>query len=107
VTTRISAGGALAAIYVAFFSTLFLQLGPGVVALSALPVVAMGALGGAVAGLIAGIVAFPLNALLLEVNGYPGWDALTSTGGLAASTVIGLAGLGAGALAGRRTTRRR
>jgi len=106
VTTRISAGGALAAIYVAFFSTLFLQLGPGVVALSALPVVGMCVLGGAVAGLIAGIVAFPLNALLLEVNGYPGWDALTSTGGLAVSIAIGLAGLGAGALAAGRIPRR-
>ncbi len=62
--------------------------GPGVLALTVIPVSAVGWRLGLRAGLAAGLAAIPLHTLLLSGAGHGGWDALARVGGLPGSLAI-------------------
>lgn len=80
------------ALYGAAFIPLSNALGPGVAALSALPVVVTGWALGLRMGIIGGILAFPLNTLLLNLTGDGGWDVVIQGGGGPGSLAIVLIG---------------
>ncbi|MFQ5854662.1 MAG: HD domain-containing phosphohydrolase [Anaerolineae bacterium] len=78
--------------YVLAFVLLYRAQGPEVTALCLLPVAVAGWLFGMRAGLLAGLLSFPLNTLLLDLVGEPGWDTMIRHGapGSAAAVLIGV-----------------
>jgi len=69
------------------------RIGPAAVALAALPVAVIGWTLGMWAGLLAGLLCFPLNLLLLNLTGQPGWAVLTTTsGGLIGNLILVMIG---------------
>jgi NtrC-family two-component system sensor histidine kinase KinB len=79
-------------VYAVTFIPFHRVLGPQVTALSILPVVAAGWYYGLQVGLLAGLLTFPLNTLLLNLAGEPGWAVLISTGGMPTYAVAVLIG---------------
>lgn len=67
--------------YAACFFVLHLLFGGAVSALIVLPVVLVGWLWGFRAGLLAGLLSLPLNTILLNIAGEPGWDIVFRIGG--------------------------
>ncbi len=84
-------------VYALAFIPLNRALGNGVAVLWALPAAGVGWCFGLWPGLVAGLLAFPLNTLLLNLAGLPGWDALIQAGSVPACTVAVMVG----ALVGR------
>ncbi|HEX5502215.1 MAG TPA: EAL domain-containing protein [Thermomicrobiales bacterium] len=66
--------------------------GGGAAALAALPVMVAAAAFGARAGLAAGLLALPLNTLLLNLAGHPGWLVVLHDGGGPGSAVLPVLG---------------
>jgi signal transduction histidine kinase len=79
-------------VYAVTFVPFHRVLGHEVTALSMLPVVAAGWYYGLRVGLLAGLLTFPLNTLLLNVAGEPGWGALILAGGMPTYAVAVLIG---------------
>ena len=84
-------------VYAVAFSPLFRAGGTGVLALALFPVVIEGWLFGAWGGLLAGVLIVPVNALLLQLVGEPGWAIVARSAGgegsalvIAVGAVIGL-----------------
>ena len=67
--------------YILVFVTLYSRMGPGLAALSGLPVIAAGWLLGLRAGLVAWFLFLPLNTLLFNLVGLSGWDTVFRNGG--------------------------
>ena len=80
------------------FAPLYHSMGPEVGALISLPVIAAGWSLGLRAGLVMAILAFPVNTLLLNSVGAPGWDAIVRVGGAPGMAVLLLIGAGVGLL---------
>jgi PAS domain S-box-containing protein len=95
---RISIALAAFTVYVLAFLPLSGLLGSSAAALAALPVLAAGWLLGTRGGLLAGVLTIPLNTLLLNLAGYPGWDVLVRQGGGPGTLALILIGLGVGRL---------
>ena len=74
------------------FVPLYNALGAGAAAISALPVAVTGWALGLRGGILAGVIAFPLNIMLLNLVGEPGWDAVIRTGGAAGTVVLVIIG---------------
>ncbi len=83
---------AASSIYGVAFIPLYTALGAGAAAISALPVAVTGWALGLRGGILAGVIAFPLNILLLNLVGEPGWDAVIRSGGAAGTVVLVLIG---------------
>jgi hypothetical protein len=64
--------------YLLGFAPLYSAWGAGVVALSALPIVAAGFLLGLLTGLIIWVLSLPVNALLWHLAGQPVWEMLSA-----------------------------
>jgi hypothetical protein len=79
-------------VYAVTFVPFHRVLGHEVTALSILPVVAAGWYYGLQVGLLAGLLTFPLNTLLLNLAGEPGWGVLILTGGIPTYAVAVLIG---------------
>jgi PAS domain S-box-containing protein len=95
------------AAYAAAFFLLRAPLGPAIGSLSLLPVLVAAYFFGARGGLLAGLLAFPLNTLLANLAGEPGWDALLRQGGGPGNLMLILAGGVAGWLSDTRRALRR
>jgi HD-GYP domain-containing protein (c-di-GMP phosphodiesterase class II) len=67
--------------YVVVFMALFPSFGPGLGPLATLPVVLAAWFWGLRAGLLAGVLCLPLNTILYNIVGLPGWDAVFQSGG--------------------------
>ncbi|NJD18468.1 MAG: PAS domain S-box protein [Gemmatimonadetes bacterium] len=85
------------AVYALAFTPLYRQGGTGVLGLALFPVVVLAWLFGVWGGLLAGVLSVPVNALLLNLVGEPGWAVVVRTAGgegsalvLAIGCVIGL-----------------
>ncbi|MBI5292730.1 MAG: PAS domain S-box protein [Chloroflexi bacterium] len=76
------------ALYALAFFALNPLMGPAVVSLALLPVVIAGRLQGMRGGLLAGALCVPLNVLLLNIAGMPGWTVMTDPAGGASGTVL-------------------
>jgi NtrC-family two-component system sensor histidine kinase KinB len=86
-----------ALVYALTFIPLHRALGNGVAVLCVLPAAVVGWYLGLRAGLVAGLLTFPLNTLLLNLVGLPGWEAVFQAGSVPACTVAVVVG----ALVGR------
>ncbi len=88
--------GTLAAfvLYALAFFAFYPLLGASVTSLSILPAVVAGWLLGMWPGFLVGVLWFPLNLILLNATGQPGWEILVHTGGGAMGSVL-LPALGA------------
>lgn len=84
------------------FALLFLALsprvGPAARAFAALPVVTAAWLFGLPGGLLATLLSLPLNTLLLQATGHPGWDAVVRAGGVPGTAALLLIGVVVGLL---------
>jgi len=80
------------AVYALGFFAIYPWLGFTTVAFSMFPVLLAAWFFGARGGLLAGLLAFPLNTLLANLAGEPGWDALLRHGGGPDSLMLILAG---------------
>ena len=76
------------ALYVLAFFALNHPMGPAVVALALLPVAIAGWLQGMRGGLLAAALCLPLNVLLLNSAGMPGWTVMIGTAGGASGTIL-------------------
>jgi PAS domain S-box-containing protein len=85
-------------VYVLAFFPLDRLVGSSAGALATLPVLGAGWLLGAWAGLLAGAITIPLNTVLLNLAGYPGWDVLIRKGDGPLTLALILVGLGVGYL---------
>jgi PAS domain S-box-containing protein len=74
--------------YAGAFAPLYQQAGVGVSALSIFPVVILAWLFGAWGGLLAGVLIVPINALLLQMVGAPGWIVVLGEGGGEGSALV-------------------
>ncbi|RJP52869.1 MAG: hypothetical protein C4586_02280 [Anaerolineaceae bacterium] len=86
--TRVVFVVAAFALYAAAFVALSPLMGLAMPSLAVLPVVVAGWHLGMRGGFLAGVLCFPLNMLLLNIAGIPGWTALTGTAGGASGTVL-------------------
>ncbi len=86
------------AIYLLLFSILPAESKNVATTLSILPIIAVGWTFGLRAGVVAAVLSVPLNTVLLNLAGQPGWDALIRTGGGVLGTIALIA---AGAAVGR------
>ncbi len=86
------------AIYLLLFSLLPAESKNVATTLSILPIIAVGWTFGLRAGVVAAVLSVPLNTVLLNLAGQPGWDVLIRTGGGALGTIALIA---AGAAVGR------
>ncbi len=80
--------------YALVFFPLFHWRGADVGSLSVFPVIAAGLLLGLRGGLLTGLLAYPLNTLLLNLAGRPGWDAIFRNKGgtgMLALLIVGIA----------------
>jgi diguanylate cyclase (GGDEF)-like protein/PAS domain S-box-containing protein len=86
----------------AAFALLFLALsprvGPAAGAFAALPVVTAAWLFGLPGGLLATLLSLPLNTVLLQATGHPGWDAVLRDGGAPGTAALLLIGVVVGLL---------
>src|SRR5687767_13083242 len=71
--TRVAMVAAAWALYGALYVALHSSAGPGLAALSAVPVVVAGTLLGVRWGLLAGLAALPVNTMLVNLGGATGW----------------------------------
>ena len=94
--TRVAMVAAAWALYGALYVALHASAGPGLAALSAVPVVVAGTLLGVRWGLLSGVAALPINTLLVNLGGAAGWDAVLRGGGLPGSLVVVCLGAGVG-----------
>ena len=78
------------------------SVGPGVLALVVIPVIASGWFFGAIGGLIAGLLTLPLDTLLLNLHGSTGWNAILQDGGGPGHVIIIIGGIVIGVLSSRR-----
>lgn len=86
---RLALAAGVVVIYAGAFVPLYRQGDTAVLALAIFPVVILGWLFGAWGGLVAGILSVPLNALLLQMVGEPGWSlVLVETGGEGSALVV-------------------
>lgn len=82
--------------YIIGFIVLYAFFHNGTAAAALLPTAITGLLLGWRAGLLAGLLAFPVNTILFNVVGVPGWDAVFRVGGGPGAVLIVLAGVGFG-----------
>ena len=75
------------AIYLLLFFILPVESKNLAPALSILPIIAVGWTFGLRAGVVAAVLSVPLNTVLLNLAGQPGWDALIRTGGGVLGTI--------------------
>ncbi len=88
---------ATTAAYLGSFAALYPLLGPGVCALSLVPVIAAGWCWGRGAGLLASVVLLAGNTALLNLGAEPGgWAAVFQSGGGPGAAALVMAGIGAG-----------
>lgn len=93
----------LVSLYVGTFFPLYYHSGGDVLALSIVPVAAIGWLLGLRGGLAAGLLSFPLHTLLLNLVGETGWDVLIRIGGGPGSLSLVLIGIITGYMGDLRT----
>jgi PAS domain S-box-containing protein/putative nucleotidyltransferase with HDIG domain len=86
------------AVYGLAFLPLSGLFGSSAAALAAIPVLVAGWLLGTSGGLLAGVLSIPLNTVLLNLAGYPGWDVIIRQGGGPGTLALMLIGLGVGRL---------
>jgi NtrC-family two-component system sensor histidine kinase KinB len=87
-----------ALVYALTFIPLHRALGNAVAVLCVLPAAVVGWYLGLRAGLVAGLLTFPLNTLLLNLAGLPGWEAVIQAGSVPACTVAVVVGVLVGRL---------
>ncbi|MEW5985396.1 MAG: response regulator [Chloroflexota bacterium] len=93
----------LVLMYIGVFFPMYFRSGGDVLALSIVPVAAIGWLLGMRGGVAAGILSFLLNTLLLNLAGEPGWDVLIRLGGGPGSLSLVLIGVISGYMGDLRT----
>ena len=79
-------------VYVLLFLLFYSRIGPGIAALTTIPVIIVGWLWGLRGGLLAGLLSLPLNVLLFNFVGLQGWDMIfrgTGGPGSAAGVLLG------------------
>jgi diguanylate cyclase (GGDEF)-like protein/PAS domain S-box-containing protein len=82
--------------YILIFYSFGVKIGPSVVVFAAIPVLLIGWTFGLRFGLMAGLICLPVNTLLYNLIGIPGWDVVFRTGGIPETVMLVFLGGAAG-----------
>ncbi len=83
-------------LYILVFLLLGVKVGPAIASFSTIPVLLFGWTFGLQAGLVAGLVILPVNTLLFNLIGFPGWDVVFRVGGGPGSLMLIIMGAATG-----------